>query len=156
MILFLYFQFNLKAQESNGNRVEVNSKKEPELWMSLEENSKFLEAASYLLYKVQSDSTRNKHADYWHIGRMYGYLNDYEKAIFYLTKSTKNINPNDEQWWWYFYGTIAFLERDKETLLKYMDKLNKDHSQYYESNAKTLVSLYENFDKNYREASQWK
>lgn len=157
LILLLCFQTNLKAQESNENGVAVNSKKDPELWMSLEENSQFLEAASYLLYKVQSDSTRNKHADYWHIGRMYGYLNDYEKAIFYLSKSTENINPNDdEQWWWYFYGTITFLERDKEALLKYMTKLNIGHTQYYEPNAKTLVSLYKNFEKGYREASLWK
>lgn len=157
LVLILCFQTHLKAQENNENGVVVKFKREPELWMSLEENSQFMEAASYLLYKVQSDSTRNKHADYWHIGRMYGYLNDYEKAIFYLTKSTENINPNDdEQWWWYFYGTIAFLERDKEALLKYMTKLSKVHTQSYESNAKTLESLYKNFDKGYWEASQWK
>lgn len=131
------------------------SKEEP-IWWEMERNGQYLEVASYLLFKVQSDSTRNKHADYLHIARAYGYLNDYEKAIFYWKKCAENLVPeNDEQFWWYYSGTLAFFERDKIELKKYLDKLEANHSEYYENNYKTLKSLYEKFDKGYKEASNW-
>ena len=63
-----------------------NNQDEP-IWWKWEREGKYLEVVSHLLYKVQSDSITNKHADYLHIARNYGYLNDYEKAIFYLKKS---------------------------------------------------------------------
>lgn len=148
-VLFLFLEFTLIAQET----IQSN---EP-LWWKMERENHFLEAASYLLHKVQSDSTRNSHADYWHIGRLYGYLNDYEKAIFYMTKSTEGINlAEDEQWWWYFKGTIAFLNRDKKELFQYMNKLQSNHTKYHESNSNTHNSLYKQFDKGYLEASKWK
>ena len=132
------------------------SKEEP-IWWEMERNGQYLEVASYLLFKVQSDSTRNKHADYLHIARAYGYLNDYEKAIFYWKKCAENLVPeNDEQFWWYYSGTLAFFERDKIELKKYLDKLEANHSEYYKNNYKTLKSLYEKFDKGYKEASNWK
>lgn len=37
-----------------------------------------------------------------------------------------------------------------------MVKLEANHSSYYENNYKTLRSLYEKFDKGYKEASNWK
>ncbi|MBS4039677.1 MAG: hypothetical protein KGZ81_03670 [Flavobacteriales bacterium] len=132
------------------------TKKEP-IWWEMERNEQYLEVASYLLFKVQSDSTRNKHADYLHIARAYGYLNDYEKAIFYWKKCAEDLKPeNDEQFWWYYSGTLAFFQRDKNELKKNLDKLEVNHSQYYENNYKTLKSLYEKFDKGYKEASNWK
>ena len=123
----------------------------------MEENGEYLKVASHLLYKVLSDSSRNKNADYLHIARNYGYLNDYEKATFYLKKSMKDIDESsDDQYWWYYQGTLAFFQRDKNKLKTYMTKLQKNHSAYYEKNYKTLKSLYDNFDKGYREASNWR
>ena len=131
--------------------------KEEPIWWEMERNGQYLEVASYLLFKLQSDSTRNKHADYLHIARAYGYLNDYEKAIFYWKKCAEDLNPeSDEQFWLYYYGTLAFFQRDKDELKKNMEKLEANHSQYYENNYKTLKSLYEKFDKGYKEASNWK
>lgn len=43
--------------------------KEEPIWWEMQRNGQYLEVASYLLFKVQSDSTRNKHADYLHIAR---------------------------------------------------------------------------------------
>ena len=89
--------------------------KEEPIWWEMERNGQYLEVASYLLFKLQSDSTRNKHADYLHIARAYGYLNDYEKAIFYWKKCAEDLNPeSDEQFWLYYYGTLAFFQRDKD------------------------------------------
>jgi len=132
------------------------SKEEP-IWWELQRNGEHLQVASYLIFKVQSDSTRNRHADYLHIARSYGYLNDYEKATFYWKESGKNLIPeNDPQFWWYYKGTLAFFERDKETLLKYMTLLNAENSEYYKNNAFVLKSLYQKFDKGYEEACDWK
>jgi len=131
--------------------------KEEPIWWEMERKGQYLEVASYLLFKVQSDYTRNKHADYLHIARAYGYLNDYEKAIFYWKKCAEDLKPeSDEQFWLYYCGTLAFFQRDKDELKKNMVKLEANHSSYYENNYKTLRSLYEKFDKGYEEASNWK
>jgi tetratricopeptide (TPR) repeat protein len=127
------------------------------IWWEMQRNGKHLEVASYLLYKVQSDSTRNKHANYLHIARSYGYLNEYDKAVFYWKKSFEDLKPeDDEQFWWYYSGTLAFFERDKETLFKYMNLLKKTHYDVYKNNALLLESLYDNFDKEYEAACKIK
>jgi len=132
------------------------AKSEP-AWYQMDRDGEYLKMASYLLFKVQSDSTRNAHADYLHIARAYGYLNDYEKAIFYLNKSMLGrTGEKDQQFWWYYKGTLAFFERDKKALKKYLENLEANHTSYYENNYKTLKSLYENFDKGYLKASKWK
>lgn len=126
------------------------------VWWQMESDGQYLEVISYLLYKVQSDSTRNKHADYLHIARNYGYLNDYEKAIFYWKKSYDITDKNDKEFSLYYFGTLAFFERDKESLEKCYKELEKNHSEYYKINYLILQSLYENFEKGYREASNWR
>jgi len=132
------------------------NKSEP-AWYQMDRDGEYLEVASYLLYQVQSDSTRNKHLDYLHIARSYGYLNDYEKAIFYLNRSMDGLSEKDDElFWWYYKGTLAFFERDKASLKEYLEKLEANYTPYYENNFRTLKSLYENFEKGYREASSWK
>lgn len=63
---------------------------------------------------------------------------------------------NDRQYWWYFKGTLAFFESNRDELFKFMNLLKKNHSQYYTNNAKTLETLYNNYEKDYKLASQWK
>lgn len=146
VIIVLTFLNNALCQEKN----------EPQ-WWAMERDGNYLEMASHLLFMVQSDSTRNNHADYMHIARAYAYLDDYEKAIFYWKKSMKGLSEsNDMQYWWYFKGTLAFFERNREELFKYMNLLKNNHSQYYANNAKTLEALYNNYEKGYKLASQWK
>ena len=114
------------------------NKSEP-AWYQMHRDGEYLKVASYLLYKVQSDTTRNKHADYLHIARSYGYLNDYDKAIFYLKKSMENKALNDDElFWWYYQGTLAFFQRDKEKLKLYLDRLEENYTSYYKNNYKTL------------------
>jgi len=145
-LCIFFISFTLFAQD----------KSEP-IWWQMERDGEYLEAASFLLYKVQSDSSRNQHADYLHIARMYGYLNDYEKAKFYWKKSFElSDTDSDEQFQWYFKGTLAFFERDRDSLKKYYKLLESKHSPYYKNNYKLLKSLYENFDKGYLEASSWR
>lgn len=130
--------------------------KDKPVWWEMERNGKYLEVTSHLLFEVQSDSTRNQHADYLHIARNYGYLNDYEKAIFYLKKSWESTNKTDYQFRLYYLGTLAFFERDKDSLKYYMEKLGDNLTSYSKNNFKTLTSLYDNFDQEYLEASNWK
>jgi tetratricopeptide (TPR) repeat protein len=134
-----------------------NSPKEEPIWYQLERDGKYAEVTEFLIKMVESDSTRNKHADYLHISRNFGYMNNYEKAIIYLNKSVETQNEkDDEQFWWYYKGTLAFFERNKLELKKYLDKLENNHSDYYVNNYNTLKSLYEKFEKGYKEASDWK
>ncbi|MFC6860741.1 hypothetical protein [Zunongwangia atlantica] len=74
---------NMNGQEINpDNPGTTKSKKYLEdNWRKLSNEGKNIEAASELLYLVMSDSTRNKHADYWHIGQIYAMDNQYEKAV---------------------------------------------------------------------------
>ncbi|WP_144802563.1 hypothetical protein [Maribacter sp. MAR_2009_72] len=144
IIWVTFFIFSIKTFSQGSN--------EP-VWWEMDRKGNHLEVASYLLYKVQSDSTRNKHAEYLHIARAYGYLNDYEKASFYWKKSIEeNAQSLDEQFWWYHKGTLAFFERNRNELLKYCILLKNNHSNYYANNAKLLEALYANFDKGYEEA----
>jgi len=133
----------------------VGQSKEEPIWWQMERDGQYLEVISYLLYKVQSDSTRNKHADYLHVARNYGYLNNYEKAIFYWKKSYDMTDKIDSEFSLYYLGTLAFFERDKKTLEKCYKELEKYHSEYYKNNYLILKSLYENFEKGYHEASNW-
>lgn len=132
------------------------SKKEP-IWWQYEREGKYAEVIDYLKNQILIDSTRNKHADYLHIARNYGYMNNYENAIIYLNKSVENISEySDNQFWWYYKGTLAFFERNKIESEKYLIMLEANYSDYYENNYKTLKSLYNKFEKGYKEASNWK
>ena len=152
MLLLLPFLSMAQKTHPNNDRIVV-SDKEPENWRILSQEDRHLEAASELLYQVQADTSRNAHADYWHIGQMYAMIEDYEKASFYMEKS---FDSDDEQYIWYYKGTQAFLRRDKKALRKYAEKLNADHIPYYAGNARTLMKLLNNFDKSYKEALETK
>lgn len=157
-LLFLFITSLLAQgqtdQKLNPNNpgVTISDNYKPEDWRTLSENGKYLEAASELLYLVQSDSTRNFHADYWHIGQIYADAGQYDKAIFYMDKSVQGMTEEeDKQYWWYYKGTTAFLKRDKEQLKKYEQLLEKNHTNYYSNNSKVLNRLLKYFDKSYRE-----
>ena len=63
---------------------------------------------------------------------MYACNNDYENAIKYIKKSSSIFNRMfDEGWRWYYKGTIAFLDRDKDKLYHYYSKLNNSNTGYY-------------------------
>ncbi|MDD2387214.1 MAG: hypothetical protein PHP52_10585 [Bacteroidales bacterium] len=122
-------------------------------WELLAQDGKYEEAIVELQKQIDLSNKKFKYRDYWHLGQLYAYKNDYTTAIFYLKKSTNLFDQLfDKQWRFYYKGTIAFLERDKAKLLKYHEKMQKQNSAYYEGNANTLKSLYENFDKQYFEA----
>jgi hypothetical protein len=150
--IFLIFPLIFYAQSS----VEKYSckKEKPELWRLLSEEGKYKDAIKVILDSLNANKTRNKSADYWHIGQLYAFDNDYKTAIVYIKKSSGFFNRLfDREWRFYYKGTIAFLKRDKKKLKTYNTKLWEKHSEYYHKNACTLNNLYENFEKPYKEAS---
>lgn len=156
LIFVLFCSFtngqNQKINPDNPGTTKTGSYLEQD-WRKLSQNGNFVDAASELLYLTLSDSTRNRHADFWHIGQIYAQDNQYQKAIFYLKKSMKDhTEMDDKQYWWYYKGTLAFLQKDKERLEKFSKLLGENHTNYYSNNAKVLKSLLNNFDKPYFEA----
>lgn len=154
-ITILIFPSIFYAQSSD---VKYSCKKEsPKLWRTLSSEGKYTDAIKILLDSLHTDKNRNKSADYWHIGQLYAYANDYKTAIIYIKKSSGFFDRLlDREWRLYYKGTIAFLKRDKKKLKTCNAKLWKKHSEYYYKNACTLCNLYENFDKPYKEASEIK
>lgn len=150
--IFLLFPLIFYAQSSSEKYSCKNEK--PELWRVLSDKEKYKEAIKVIFDSLQANKKRNKSADYWHIGKLYAFDNDYKTAIVYIKKSSGFlIRLFDREWRLYYKGTIAFLERDKKRLKTYNTKLWEKHSEYYYKNACTLNNLYQNFDKSYKEAS---
>lgn len=151
-ITLLIFPLIFYAQSSSE---KYNCKKEkPELWRILSGEGKYKEAIKVILDSISANKSKNKNADYWHIGQLYAFDNDYKTAIVYIKKSSGFFNKLfDREWRLYYKGTIAFLKRDKKKLKTYNAKLQEKHSEYYYKNACTLNNLYQNFDISYKEAS---
>ncbi len=151
--IFLLFPLIFYAQSSSEKYSCKNEK--PELWRVLSDKGKYKEAIKVIFDSLQANKKRNKSADYWHIGQLYAFDNDYKTAIVYIKKSSGCFSKIfDREWRLYYKGTIAFLKRNKKKLKKYNTKLLKKHSEYYYKNAFTLTNLYENFDKTYKEVSE--
>ena len=89
LIFVLFCSFtngqNQKINPDNPGTTKTDSYLEQD-WRKLSQNGNFVDAASELLYLTLSDSTRNRHADFWHIGQIYAQDNQYQKVIFYLKK----------------------------------------------------------------------
>jgi hypothetical protein len=153
LLLFTVILFHSCALFAQTDQNKYVCKKlEKEHWRELSEQGKFKEAISELFDTLQHQKQVHKHAVYWHIGQLYAFDNDYDNAIRYLKKSAHIFDKlADREWRLYFKGTIAFLQKDKEKLKKFCDKLWNKHTGYNEKNALMLKALYENYDKTYRE-----
>jgi len=118
----------------------VSSCKQRELqkWELLSQEGKYEEAIIELQKQIVLGDKKSKHKDYWHLGQLYAFENDYATAVVYIKKSTNTIDLLVDKYWKYYYkGTIAFLQRKKNKLHKYYKKMQKEKSEYYEGNAST-------------------
>lgn len=153
LLFFIFLIFPLFFYAQSSAEKYSCKKEKPELWRLLSNEGKYKDAIKLLLDSLQANKTKNKSADYWHIGQLYAFDNDYKNAIFYIKKSSGFFDRLfDREWRLYYKGTIAFLKKDKEKLKTYNTKLWIKHSEYYYKNACTLNNLYENFEKTYSEA----
>jgi tetratricopeptide (TPR) repeat protein len=151
LIIIYLFSFGVSAQIET--EAPSCKKRELQKWELLSQEGKHEEAIVELQKQIDLGDKKSKNRDYWHLGQLYAYNNDYETAIVCLKKSTNFIGLLFDKYWRYYYkGTLAFLERDKNKLQKYYKKIQKGNSAYYEGNVNTLKSLYNQFDKTYLEA----
>lgn len=151
LVLSPFLCFEISAQT---NRSDSSCKKRVlQKWENLSQDGKYEEAIAELRKQMNFEDNKSKHKDYWHLGQLYAFNNDYDSAICYFKKSANMFDLLFDKFWRYYYkGTIAFLQRDKTKLNKYNCKMQKKKSAYYEGSANTLKSLFENFEKEYFEA----
>src|SRR5690606_36414196 len=99
--LIVFFALSVLGQKKThpNNPGVILTDETPEKWRVLSDQNNYLESASELIYLVLSDTTRNRHVDFWHIGQMYAMADQYDKAKFYMTKALSD--PANEQWMWY-------------------------------------------------------
>jgi|688.fasta_scaffold180682_3 hypothetical protein len=97
-------------------------------WRSLAELEKYDEAAKSILFYIQN----KQHLDeiqvanlYFHAGQMFAFENNYESAIIYFKKSILASEPEHAPVRWndYVSASIAFLKRDRETLIFHRDEI---------------------------------
>ena len=95
----------------------------------------------------------------WHIAQHRATAGEYEAAI----KSARSVLKEDEdleqnpfRWNDYVLATIAFLEGDKESLLRHRDELAEGAELHHGNaiNLKLLERLVNNFGKSYAEATR--
>jgi hypothetical protein len=88
----------------------------------------------------------------WHAGQVYAMADLKELGVARFKKSFNPAEPADDQFKWnaYVRGSIAFLEKDKATLIKARDEVLKADPENV--NGKLLAAFVRCFDKSYKEA----
>jgi len=151
LVILLITFCSVQAQDES--EPGLCKKRKLEKWEELANKGKYKDAIDELVNYININPKKNKHRDYWHLGQLYAFDDNYHKALKYFRKSTNIFDKlADREWKLYYKGTIAFLKRDKDKLKRTIDKLLKMHSLYYKENANRLKALYDNFEKTYLEA----
>jgi hypothetical protein len=90
-----------------------------------------------------------------HAGQMLAFDNNYTEAKVYFKISLYKLPANNEQIKWnaYVAATVAFLDKDKETILNSKKILEKPSAEDgYCANLPFIESFILNFNKTYKEA----
>ena len=93
--------------------------------------------------KLATSESRNLH---WHLGQMHAFNDNYKEAIAEMKQS---YLASSKTWQAYVDGTIAFLEKDKQALIKALELLNEQDNQM---NIEFLEKFIKYFDQSYRQA----
>lgn len=83
---------------------------------------------------------------YWHLGQIHAFNNNYENAI---TEMKQSYEGGSLTWASYVSGTIAFLEKDKTSLLEALKTLGEQENQM---NIEILEKFVKYFGESYSEA----
>ncbi len=94
--------------------------------------------------QLSANESGNLH---WHLGQMHASNDNTEEAIAEMKLSYRGDHVT---WDSYVKGTIAFLEKDRTSLLQALDTLRKQENQM---NIQILENMIKNFGKTYKEAS---
>jgi len=129
-------------------------------WRKLAMEGKHEEAAKlidrYLLENADTD--KKKGILNFHAGQMYAFADISDLAVDRFKKSynldyPEDFEPYAKQWNSYVNATIAFLEKDREALLKHKDEIVQGpDGGMKENNGRVVDRLIEHFGRSYSEA----
>lgn len=141
----------------NMSYVEFDQRRDGWRYFISSKEANYQKAAELLIYYIQNKNGLNKYENnilYFHVGQMHAYLNSYQLANFYFTKSfTENDNGLKSKYWnIYVKATICFLDKDSNGLIECYEEMKKlpflDGTQ---PNLPFLESFIKNIDKPYKE-----
>ena len=91
----------------------------------------------------------------WHIAQLRAVAGDYDAAITAARRCIREDDTGDFRWNDYVNGTIAFLERDREALVRYRDSVLEGANDHHGNamNARLLNALVKHFDRDYAYAT---
>jgi hypothetical protein len=121
-------------------------------WRVLENEKCFSEAAKLILFYI--DGTKSQHSQLWfHAGQLLASAGEYPAAVREFKKSLMPADANSGLMVWndYVLGTIAFLQRDRQALMRRRDALAA-RKIANDLNLKVLNQLLERFEKSYDDA----
>ena len=95
----------------------------------------------------------------WHIAQQRAMAGEYDEAIDYarsVLSDSENFEKNPFRWNDYVLATIAFLEADKESLIRHRENVAKGKEQHQGNaiNLRFLDLLVENFGASYADATR--
>ena len=122
-------------------------------WRMLGADKKYLDASELIKeYLLKSKNISNRHSLHWHLGQMLAKAGNTKEAKHYF-KKTYNIfyrwfgGPDGREWYYYAKGTVAFLDRDKNELIRILNKWPEEYRM--DKNYLMLKTLLEGWEKSY-------
>jgi len=87
----------------------------------------------------------------WHSGQISGFLNDYPMAISRMEETINEDEKPTDPFLWnsYVKGSIAFLKKNKSTLLKERAQLSKGSSPFNQINLRVIDFFIRCFESSY-------
>ncbi|MDX1570371.1 MAG: hypothetical protein R3200_07790 [Xanthomonadales bacterium] len=91
----------------------------------------------------------------WHIAQLRAVAGDYEAAIAAARRCIREDDTGDFRWNDYVYGTIAFLQRDRQALIRFRDAVAAGVDDHHGNamNVRLLNAMVEHFDEDYAYAT---
>ncbi|MGQ2983279.1 hypothetical protein [Flavobacterium sp.] len=153
LLLMGYFSY---AQQPEHYYPQTQFDSDTCCWRKISAEGKHHESAELIVnYIKNSQNAENKQSLNWHAGQMYAMAGEGRQAVKYIKKTYdsfyKWLGGEDGKGWYYFAkGTVAFIERDKEKLERIITYWKKELP--LDNNYEELVTLYNNWDKEYKDA----
>jgi hypothetical protein len=148
----------LRAQQPELYYVQAAFDNDTCCWRKLSAEGKYREAATLVeAYLKQHPKGLNRMSLNWHAGQLFAMANENTQALRHFHKTYKGIykwfgGEDGRTWYYYASGTVAFLQRNKRRLGRYLRRWEK-HYGTTDINYKALLRLYEHWEKPYREAA---
>lgn len=127
-------------------------------WRTLASHGSYQEAATLIkMFLHENHDIPNKHSLHWHLGQMLAKAGETKEAIRYFKKTYNGFysmlgGRDGKTWYCYAKGTVAFLERDKNELLRMIDKWPNENFQ--DLNYNMLQTLLNNWNLSYEDATR--